>query len=372
MKSVYSQPKRVLMFFSSSYEGQYARDLARGFQDAKIEIGFVSLSGTPKPNWLNGEFMVDLSNNFRADSSLVRKVLNSISVVREFKPDVIQTHLFYGGIVGLIVGKLFRIPVVHTRHHIDEHYQSGTIFHRLLDRLTARYSNHIVVCSHAAKKWLVEVEGQEVSQITVINQGFDFDSLKPTPESVAKCKLDLGFSKSKLNIICVARYSKSKGQNYLIMAIYELVKTIPNITLTLMGPGDSAWLLKLVSELGLEHNVRILPARTDVTACIAAADLIIHPSLADSFSQLLIEAQAAGGLLIASDIAAAREQVIDGVTGTVVPPRDSNAIVEAVQYLIRNPELAESMRRSGPEHVREKFTWQRMVREEIECLSMFV
>jgi glycosyltransferase involved in cell wall biosynthesis len=87
---------------------------------------------------------------------------------------------------------------------------------------------------------------------------------------------------------------------------------------------------------------------------------------------LIIEAQAAGGLLIATDIAAVREQIIDGVTGLIVPSRDSDAIVEAVQCLIGNPELARLMRRSGPEHVREKFTWQRMVREEIECLSMFV
>jgi glycosyltransferase involved in cell wall biosynthesis len=158
----------------------------------------------------------------------------------------------------------------------------------------------------------------------------------------------------------------------LLFALSELVKTIPNISLTFMGPGDSKWLVKLVSELGLEQYVRVLPPRNDVPACIAAADMIIHPSLADSFSQLLIEAQAVGGLLVASDIAAAREQIIDGVTGMIVPPRDSTAIVEAVRFLVSNPELAKSMRQSSTGHVREKFTWQRMVSEEIECLSRFI
>jgi glycosyltransferase involved in cell wall biosynthesis len=97
--------------------------------------------------------------------------------------------------------------------------------------------------------------------------------------------------------------------------------------------------------------------------------MIIHPSLADSFSQLVIEAQAVGGLLIASDIAAAREQIIDGITGLIVPPRDSQAIIDAVLYLVENPDLAASMRKKAQVHVRNTFTWQRMVEEEIECLS---
>ena len=372
MNNSIQPPKRVLMIFSGSYDGHYARDLAHGFQDLKVEIGFISLLGTFLPSWLVGEYTRDLSSNFNPDLSLIGKVFQTISVVRKYRPDVIQTHIFYGGIVGLIVGKLLRIPVIHTRHHIDEHYQSGTMFHRLLDRLVAQHANHIVVCSEAAKKWLIEIEGQKEAHITVINQGFDFNFLNPSPEAIKKAQSDLGFSVSNLDIICVARYSRAKGQNYLLFALSELVKTIPNISLTFMGPGDSKWLVKLVSELGLEQYVRVLPPRNDVPACIAAADMIIHPSLADSFSQLLIEAQAVGGLLVASDIAAAREQIIDGVTGMIVPPRDSIAIVEAVRFLVSNPELAKSMRQSSTGHVREKFTWQRMVSEEIECLSRFI
>jgi glycosyltransferase involved in cell wall biosynthesis len=196
--------------------------------------------------------------------------------------------------------------------------------------------------------------------------------LSPSIEAIERAKSDLGFSDDNLDIICVARYSRVKGQNYLLLALNELVKTIPNISVIFIGPGDSHWLVKLVSELELEQYVKILPSRSDVPACIAAADMIIHPSLADSFSQLLIEAQAVGGLLVASDIAAAREQIDDGVTGIIVPPREPKAIVEAVHFLVSNPEIVESIRQRSMWHVREKFPWQRMVREEIDCLSRFV
>lgn len=360
------------MIFSNSYDGAYPRDLAHGFYDAGIEIGFISLSKAEVPDWINNHKAKEFSDQFGSDISLARKVLRTISVIRRFKPDVIQTHLFKGGIVGLIAGKFMRVPVVHTRHHIDEHYQSGTHVHRWVDRVVAKRSDHVVVCSVAAKKWLIEKEGVKEKHISVINQGFDFSFLNPTPAAIVKAKLDLKFTQDNLNIVCVSRYSKAKGQNYLLAAIKELVQTIPNISLTLMGPGDSSWLVELVDELELRNFINILPARNDVPACIAAADMVIHPSLADSFSQLVIEAQGVGGLLIASDIAAIREQMIDRVTGLIVPPRDSGAIAGAVRYLVNNPELAISMRKNGPSHVRERFTWQRMVSEEIACLERFI
>lgn len=363
---------KVLMIFSNSYDGAYPRDLAHGFYDAGIEIGFISLSKAEVPPWINDHHAKEFSSQFGPDISMARKVIRTISTIRKFKPDVIQSHLFQGGIVGLIAGKLMKVPVIHTRHHIDEHYQSGTYVHRWIDRVVAKRSDHVVACSIAAKRWLIEIEGVKDAHVSVINQGFDFSFLSPTPEAISKAKLDLKFAQEKLNIVCVSRYSKAKGQNYLILAIKELVQTIPNISLTLMGPGDSTWLVELVEQLELEQFINILPARGDVPACIAAADMIIHPSLADSFSQLVIEAQGVGGLLIASEIAAAREQIIDGVTGLIVPPRDSSAIAEAVRCLVKNPDLATSMRRNGPLHVREKFTWQRMVDEEIECLKKYI
>ena len=357
------------MVFSSSYEGHYARDLAHGFHDSGIQIGFISLTNSSVPNWVETFLANDFSSQFGGGIKLGKKIFRTIKAVRDFKPDIIQTHLFRGGIVGLFAGKLLGIPVIHTRHHIDEHYQSGTFVHRLIDRLVAKSADHVVVCSEAAKKWLVEVERVKESHISVINQGFDFSHLNPTLESTSKAKSSLGFSEENLNLICVARYSKAKGQDYLLKAFSQLLQTNHNITLTFMGPGDSRWLFDLVEELNLSRYVNILNSRNDIPACIAASDVVIHPSLADSFSQLVIEVQAVGGVLIATNIAAAQEQIIDGVTGLIIPPRDSNAIAEAVIRLLNDPDLASSIRTNGPIHVREKFTWQRMISEEISCLE---
>jgi glycosyltransferase involved in cell wall biosynthesis len=364
-------PSKILMITSYDFGGRYFRDIAHSFFENGEILTIMSLTASEKPKWTATTPIRDLTVRSKDSNLAVLRFIEELKVIKGFNPDVIQTHLFHAGIFGLFVGKFLKIPVVLTRHHIDEHYQSGTFVHRLIDRVVAKCADHVVVFSSAAKKWLIEIEGVKASQISVINQGFDFSSLNPSPEVIERTKVELNFSEDSLDIICVSRYSKAKGQDYLIYAISELVKTIPNISLTLMGPGDGGWLIKLVEDLDLGKHVKVLSERKDIPACIAAADMIIHPSLADSFSQLVIEAQAVGGLLIASDIAAVREQIVDGVTGLIVPPRNSTAIVEAVLFLVNNPELALSMRESGPLHVRNKFSSQRMFEEEIFCLQLF-
>ena len=365
------QLSRVLMISSYSYDGHHLRDLTHGFHLSGIEVGLISLSNAPKPKWLENGCGEDFSKPFAADLSLLRKIIWTVRLLRKFRPEVIQTHLFHGGIVGLIAGRITGVPVVHTRHHIDEHFQSGTPIHRFIDRIVAKRSDHVIVCSRAAKEWLIKMEGINPSQVTVINQGFDFSYLNPSNEEISESRKFLNLDSNKINIVCISRYSKVKGQNYLIDALEVLTKEIPNIFVTFIGPGDSTWLVELISELQLEKFVRVMASRSDVPACIAASDILVHTSLADSFSVLLIEAQAVGGLVIATDIAAAREQIIEGITGVIIPPRDSKSIAEAVRFLINNPGSAMSMRRNGPSHVREKFTWQRMVREEIECLTKY-
>ena len=137
--------RKVLMIFSNSYNGAYPRDLAHGFFDAGIELGFISLSRAAIPDWIDDHSAKEFSGKFGSNISIARKILETISVIRKYKPDVIQTHLFQGGVLGLIAGKLMGIPVIHTRHHIDEHYQAGTIIHRWIDRTVAKGSDHVVV-----------------------------------------------------------------------------------------------------------------------------------------------------------------------------------------------------------------------------------
>jgi glycosyltransferase involved in cell wall biosynthesis len=154
-----------------------------------------------------------------------------------------------------------------------------------------------------------------------------------------------------------------------VEAVRGLVSKYPNLKLWFIGPGDSTWLRETVSIIGIEDHVIILPQRDDVLAIMACSAMVIHPSLADAFSQLVIEAQSVGSLLICTDIAAVREQVIENETALIIPPRDTNAIAKAIDLVLSNPAIGKKLKKNGPVHVRKTFTRERMIREQINLFQ---
>jgi glycosyltransferase involved in cell wall biosynthesis len=353
---------------SYSYSGRYWQDIAINFYNRTEKLAFASLASFPMPDWsIENKHITYLQA--RSNHNFLFEFIKLWGAVRALKPDVIQTHLFRAGLVGLLFGKLFNIPVVVTRHHIDEHFQAGSIMHRLLDRITVHLADAVIVRSLAAKNWLVDVEKANIRKIFVVNQGFDFDLLKPTKQEIQLCKTELGIAGSNFNILCVARYSRTKGQEYLVEAVSMLLSELPNLRLIFIGPGDSAWLKELIVLRKIDHITKILSTRQDIPACLASADIVVHPSLVDSFSQLLIEAQAVGSVVIATDIAAAREQVDDGESGIIVNPKNPHEIAQAISRLYLDSSLRERMGINGSARVQQKYQVETMVDQDLHVLK---
>lgn len=357
--------KRILVITSSEWAGPYIRDLIYGLSNVGIEIIYFSLSGPLIKALPSSEIVTDLSSEFSANDSIIKKIFKTYKTIRKNEPNLIQTHFFLAGLVGTIAGKLSRTSVILTRHHIDENFISGKRILFLLDRLSTFLADHIVVCSEAAKKWMCEVEKCKASKITVINQGFFFDETEYSKSEIDQIKSELGFTTESFNLICICRYTAGKGHKLLLEAFKEISNQIPNVKLAFVGHGDPGWLKNIVQEEGLEKHVKIFDQRADIFGCIAAADVVAHPSLVDSFSQLVIEAQFVGRPIVAFDIAAAKEQILEGKTGFVVKSRDTHAMAEKILLLFRDPELRLNLGRNGTTHVKSEFTHQRMMAETI-------
>jgi glycosyltransferase involved in cell wall biosynthesis len=358
---------RVLMISSHHMGGRYFEDFTKGAIDSEIELGFMWLSKDEPSKWIEEYGVRDLSNRFLESRSFILQCVGGIYAIYKFKPDIIQTHLFRAGILGILLGKVMQKPIILTRHHITEHLEVGSKLHRTLDRYSGRMANFIIVFSNAAQKWLINIEGIDPKKIFIINQGFNFQKLSPTSEEISRASRLLGFSGDTFNLVCVARYSETKGQRYLVEAIRELISVIPEIRLVFIGPGESEWLAQIVEELGMNDFIRLTGYNSDVPACLAAADLVVHPSLVDAFSQLLIEAQGVGVPLIATDIAAAREQIIDGVTGIIVKERSSSELAAAINRLYLDRGLMAELGFNASKSVRERFSVARMIKESQDC-----
>jgi glycosyltransferase involved in cell wall biosynthesis len=121
------------------------------------------------------------------------------------------------------------------------------------------------------------------------------------------------------------------------------------------GP-EEKHLRQLSKDLGLESVVRFVGWRDDAVDWIAAADVVVQPSLCESFCQVLVEALAFRKPVIMTPVGAAPEIIGNNERGRLVPPRDSKAIAMALSELMQQPELGVKLGALGRSYIEENLT----------------
>src|SRR5437762_3247273 len=152
----------------------------------------------------------------------------------------------------------------------------------------ARRADVVVTLSNAVRDYMISHEGLDGNKIRAIHQGFDFAKLSPTEDDRELIREEFNLT-DKFVIGCIGQLFSTKGQEYLVSALSELVAKIPNVCLLLVGGGDKQPLVSLIRKLEFEDRVVFAGFRSDVAACMRAADIVVHPSLSEAFCQVLIE-----------------------------------------------------------------------------------
>ncbi|MGH7378352.1 MAG: glycosyltransferase, partial [Candidatus Methylomirabilales bacterium] len=127
-----------------------------------------------------------------------------------------------------------------------------------------------------------------------------------------------------------------------------------------------------VQAMGLGPSVRFLGTHQDAPALIALMNLVVHPSLEEGFSNAILEAMAAGKPVVATAVGGNPEAMIHGETGLLIPPGDSQALTEAMLWLLEHPREAARFGEAGRRRVAERFEISAMVRQYEEVYERLV
>jgi glycosyltransferase involved in cell wall biosynthesis len=158
----------------------------------------------------------------------------------------------------------------------------------------------------------------------------------------------------------VARLAEQKGHRDLIAAAPAVLERHPDARFAVAGDGElRAELEALARPLGEQFT--FLGERDDVPDLLASFDVFAYPSRFEGLCLAVIEAQAAGVPVVATPVGGIVENVVDGKTGLLVPPRDPVALAGAIVRILDDPELARALAERARPRVRERYTRQRMV-----------
>ncbi|GBC82472.1 N-acetyl-alpha-D-glucosaminyl L-malate synthase [bacterium HR10] len=276
---------------------------------------------------------------------------------------VISSH-GYGHLYGGVAAWLARLPAVWWQHGIAsaEHH---------LDRVAVRIpARGIIVSSFAAAEAHRRVFGASGAPLRVIHPGVDVERFRsPNPERLARIREEWRVDRFRYLVSAIGRLEPGKGYDCFLHAARLLGAEMPDVGFLIVGgemegarSGYAASLRGLVAALGLNERVIFAGFRREIPEVLAMSHLLVHAATRpESFGVVLCEAMAAGRPVIATDLGGAREIVVPGETGLLVPPGDPPALAEAMGLLLRDGARRRMMGEAARARVRMRFTARRMV-----------
>jgi len=183
--------------------------------------------------------------------------------------------------------------------------------------------------------------------------------------------------RTKKVILYVGRLVKQKGVDYLIEAFSKLRKERDDVTLIIVGEGESRSELELLSKnLNVEDSVYFIGfvENSNLPSYYCLCDVCVVPSItyikADIWVRAVNDAMGAGKPVIVTDaVGAAFDMVKDGINGFIVPEKDADALYKAIKKIISEPELAKSMGEESKRIVEQGFAYQQMIKGFMEAVE---
>ena len=359
--------QRILHFAQDSDTSGFFPQLARWHDRSRYQMFFATLN--PMAGWLQ-EYMESqgvecFSCNSRRRAEYPIGLVRLARWLRRNRIDILHTHLFEPSVIGLLAGVVARTRTrVLTRHYSDYHTRINKKWHVRLDQLGTRLSHNVIAVSEHTADHMIEAENAPREKIHTVMNGIDFDRVKlSSPDARARIRREFAAEDSHLLLI-VARLHPEKGHSYLFKALPEIRRRARKpVRLLVAGVGtfDAAY-REEVHALGCDDMVSFVGFRKDSPDLMAAADLLILPSVAEAFGLVLAEAIYLGTPVVATQVGGIPEIISDGVDGILVPPADSLALANAIVDLLDDPDRRVRMAGSGREKVLKKFRFQDMVR----------
>lgn len=352
-----TQPSRVLHVTNVETGNYYLNNLVDYTDRREIQHLAVTLGS-------RGVFVEQLEDRgvkcFAVACSSRRLYLHAARKLREIiqreRIDIIHGHLFEPTLIAIAAAKTLTRPVVVTRHYSDALYRIKQPLKRKVflsfERWINQNADHVIAPSQMVRDILVKREQVSAEKISLIPYGQTtkrFDDV--TPQMIAAARQELQMD-GALSIVCVSRLHPEKGHAFLLQAFAQLVRDGLDAKLFLVGLGPlHDQLAESVQRYGLRDRVKFLGWREDALAILAAADLVVHPSLQEALPSAVIESLMLERPLIATDVSGVRDMVGEEEHGLIVPPADAAALRAGIVQTIGDWQAAKLRAKRGRQFV---------------------
>ena len=266
-------------------------------------------------------------------------------VMRRERPDLVHSMTPKAGLICMMAAWLARVPRrVHMFTGLVWPTSTG-LKRRILmatDWLTCACATHVIPEGEGVKNDLLShhITRKPIKVLGYGNvKGIDMEHYNPALFSNVSHQEGFTF-------VFVGRIVRDKGINELVAAFDRLHEDYPDVRLVLIGPREDDLdpvLPATLERINSGNGIEAVGPQSDVRPFYASSDALVFPSYREGFPNVVIEAGAMGLPSIVTDINGSREIIIDGQNGVIVPPRDEEALYQAMKRFVEQPDEIAAM-----------------------------
>jgi len=221
------------------------------------------------------------------------KKLDNFFKIHNYK--VVHSHINSNSAIILKVAKNNNIPVRISHSHIDREGGNYKIVKKILRKYVNKYSTIKFACGKEAGAWLFKKD------FKIINNAIDSKKFEYNLDDYIKIRKNLNISDDEKAFIHVGRFNSQKNHKFLLEIFKELNKSHNNFKLFLVGDGELREEILKKVKIDNIKNIIYLGLRSDINNLLKGMDYFIMPSLYEGLPVSIIEAQAAGLRVFASN-----------------------------------------------------------------------
>ena len=269
---------------------------------------------------------------------VVKAFLELRALLRDFRPDVVHSHMVHANILSRLVRLVAPVPrLICTAHNTDEGGRLRMLAYRLTDRLADISTN----VSDEAVLAFINSKAVARGRMQTVHNGIPTSIFRFDAHGRERIRSELAATPDTQVILAVGRLSEQKDYANLLHAIVQVEQAESGFVLWIAGDGPLRQELHALADtLGISPRVRFLGVRHDIPKLMSAADVFVLSSAWEGFGLVAAEAMACERVVVATDCGGVREVV--GDTGYLVPARNSQALAAALTKAMGLPSAEKS------------------------------
>ncbi len=315
----------------------------------------------------------------------LKALIRIYKIFRKEKPFIIHTHTPKAGLLGMLAGKLARVPHrLHTTAGLPLLVYSG-LYRKVLnamERLTNACATQVFPNSFNMMKIMEDLKLCKPKKMKVIgngsSNGIDTEhfSVKKTVEDTVKdrdaWRRELGLKDDDFAFVFVGRVVKDKGINELVNCMRRLLQQYNNCRLITVGRYESN--LDPIDPENVEffksnESAIFMGWQKDVRPFLMAADALVFPSYREGFPNVVMQAGAMGLPAIVTDINGCNEIIEEGKNGRIIPPHNEDALFDMMEWFLNNLHEVKLMSSNAREMIVSRYDRQAIWQEILKVYN---